>query len=204
VLAAIVAHLYIAWIHPFGDGNGRTARLVEFALLVKAGIPMPAAHLLSNHYNETRSAYYRHLDLASKDLDQGIYDFVQYAVQGLVDGLREQIARVRVQQLEVAWQNFVHEHFKSATAAQKRQRDVVLAMSMKNESLSSSEIMGLTPGIATAYAAGSPQAAGRKLKRDIDTLIKANLIRKVGSRLQANKEIMAAFLPPRANAQAKE
>ena len=24
VLQAIVAHLYIAWIHPFGDGDGRT------------------------------------------------------------------------------------------------------------------------------------------------------------------------------------
>ena len=23
---AVYAHLYIAWIHPFGDGNGRTAR----------------------------------------------------------------------------------------------------------------------------------------------------------------------------------
>ena len=27
VAAAVYAHLYIAWIHPFGDGNGRTARL---------------------------------------------------------------------------------------------------------------------------------------------------------------------------------
>ncbi|MEA5119335.1 MAG: Fic family protein, partial [Propionicimonas sp.] len=29
VLAAILAHLYIAWIHPFGNGNGRLARLIE-------------------------------------------------------------------------------------------------------------------------------------------------------------------------------
>ncbi|MCY3577984.1 MAG: Fic family protein, partial [bacterium] len=33
VIQAIYAHLYIAWIHPFGDGNGRTARLLEFMLL---------------------------------------------------------------------------------------------------------------------------------------------------------------------------
>src|SRR6266704_4380950 len=35
VFKAILAHLYIAWIHPFGDGNGRTARLIEFQLLVQ-------------------------------------------------------------------------------------------------------------------------------------------------------------------------
>ena len=42
MLHAILAHLYIAWIHPFGDGNGRTARLIEFMLLARAG---GAAHV---------------------------------------------------------------------------------------------------------------------------------------------------------------
>ena len=66
ILRAILAHLYLAWIHPFGDGNGRTARLIEFAILIEAAFRTPAAHLLSNHYNETRSEYYRQLDFASK------------------------------------------------------------------------------------------------------------------------------------------
>src|SRR5690606_37301459 len=30
ILKAIIVHVYIAWIHPFADGNGRTARLIEF------------------------------------------------------------------------------------------------------------------------------------------------------------------------------
>jgi Fic family protein len=55
VLKAILAHLYIAWIHPFGDGNGRTARLVEFQVLVAVGLPTPTARLMSNHYNQTRA-----------------------------------------------------------------------------------------------------------------------------------------------------
>ena len=28
MIEAIVAHIYIEWIHPFGDGNGRTRRLL--------------------------------------------------------------------------------------------------------------------------------------------------------------------------------
>ena len=66
ITKAVLAHLYLAWIHPFGNGNGRTARLIEFHLLMSTGIPSPAAHLLSNHYNETRAEYYRQLGLASK------------------------------------------------------------------------------------------------------------------------------------------
>jgi len=58
ILKAIVAHLYIEWIHPFGDGNGRVGRLLEFAILMSSEVPSPAAHLLSNHYNATRNEYY--------------------------------------------------------------------------------------------------------------------------------------------------
>ncbi len=44
VFKAIISHLYLAWIHPFGDGNGRTARLLEFRILLASGVPTPAAH----------------------------------------------------------------------------------------------------------------------------------------------------------------
>ena len=67
VIRGILAHLYLAWIHPFGDGNGRTSRLVEVQILLGVGMPTVACHLLSNHYNQTRSEYYRQLSLASKD-----------------------------------------------------------------------------------------------------------------------------------------
>ena len=65
VLRAVIAHLYLEWIHPFGDGNGRTGRLIEYQLLIASGlVSSPAAHLLSNHYNLTRNGYYRALDQA--------------------------------------------------------------------------------------------------------------------------------------------
>lgn len=45
IVKAIVAHLYIAWIHPFGDGNGRAARLMELRILLEAGVPTPATQV---------------------------------------------------------------------------------------------------------------------------------------------------------------
>lgn len=66
VIRAVLAHLYLEWIHPFGDGNGRTGRLLEFRILLEHNMPSVCAHLLSNHYNNTRSEYYRQLDRTSK------------------------------------------------------------------------------------------------------------------------------------------
>src|SRR4030065_2907005 len=97
IIKAVIAHLYFEWIHPFGDGNGRTGRLVEFQILVSSGVPPPAAPLLSNHYNLTRSAYYRELNLASRS-GGDVIPFVCYAAEGFVDGLREQIGRGQAMQ----------------------------------------------------------------------------------------------------------
>ncbi|QAB17139.1 Fic family protein [Leucobacter muris] len=48
-LAAVLAHLYVAWIHPFGDGNGRTSRLIECAILATSGlVPWVSANVLSD------------------------------------------------------------------------------------------------------------------------------------------------------------
>ena len=89
---ALLAHLYIAWIHPFGDGNGRTARLVEYHLLAGSGlVPNPTVHLLSNYYNQTRSRYYRVLDRSSRTRPWSPVEFIAYASGGFVDGLEEQI-----------------------------------------------------------------------------------------------------------------
>ena len=94
-LKAVVAHLYIAWIHPFADGNGRTARLIEFQLLTHCSfVPLPAAHVLSNYYNKTRQLYYRELDRSHRETD-GRQSFLLYSLRGFVEGLGEQLAYVR-------------------------------------------------------------------------------------------------------------
>lgn len=194
VIRAIYAHLYIAWIHPFGDGNGRTARLVEFAILARCGqVPLPAAHLLSNHYNLTRDQYYRELPRASAARDTS--GFIAYAVQGLVDGIREQIDLVRDQQVHVTWINFVHESMRSHPANSTRERriELVLAMGAARQ-YSRSELEGLTPSLAAKYA----KAGDRTIARDLNALIEAGLVARVGKRYQAAVARIAAFLPPMA------
>ena len=127
---ALLAHLYIAWIHPFGDGNGRTARLVDYHLLAGSGlVPTPAAHLLSNHYNQTRSRYYRVLDRSTRTRPWSPVEFIAYGLGGFVDGLEEQIAWIKAPHHWLAWQSYVDEVMRPYdTAAGRRQRELVLAL----------------------------------------------------------------------------
>jgi Fic family protein len=133
LVSAILAHLYLAWIHPFGDGNGRTARMVEFQLLNLAGVPPIAAHLLSDHYNRTRTKYFEVLRQASAREPYSIQPFLQYAVQGLVDGMRAQIDKIRNQHMFITWRNFIHERFRHSTGETARRRKLVaLALPPEN------------------------------------------------------------------------
>ena len=192
---SIVGHVYLAWIHPFGDGNGRTARLLEGKFLLEAGVPSAAAHLLSNHYNLTRSEYYRQLDQTSKSKGD-LRAFIEYAVRGFVDQLREQIEVVQVQQLTVSWINYVHEMIGAQkTPADRRQRDVVLAMRSKPGFIKVAEIKQLDPNIAAQYATKTPKT----ITRDMNKLKKLGLVVSGPEGYRANVEIMLGFLPTTLN-----
>lgn len=191
IIKAIVAHLYLEWIHPFGDGNGRTGRLLEFHILLAAGVPSPSAHLLSNHYNQTRSEYYRHLDLASKSGGDAL-PFLEYAVQGLVDGLQEQVQRIRFQQWDVTWRNYVHELFRDKNSAgDVRRRHLVLDMGAHDAAIPVGKISELTPRLAKAYVAKSLKT----VQRDLSALERMGLIEKTPDGFKAKRETILAFLP---------
>ena len=109
IIQAIITHVYLEWIHPFGDGNGRTGRLLEFYLLMRAGNPDIASHILSNHYNETKIEYYRQLDKAGKT--GNLTAFIEYALQGFRDGIRNTINVIQANLLTMSWQKLVYDKF---------------------------------------------------------------------------------------------
>jgi Fic family protein len=191
ILKSVIAHLYLAWIHPFGDGNGRTARLVEFQILLAAGVPTPAAHLLSNHYNQTRQEYYRQLDLASKS-GGDVLPFICYAVQGFVDGLREQLHFIKLQQFDIVWRNFIYEKFRDQNSvAAQRQLRLALDLGDQQNPVELSKITELTPKLAKFYA----KKTMRTIQRDVLELESKDLIKRSEAGIRANRELILGFLP---------
>ncbi len=193
VLKAVLAHLYLAWIHPFADGNGRTARLLEYCILLAHNVPAPAAHLLSNHYNKTRTEYYRQLAYASESKGD-ILSWIDYAVGGFRDGLRQQIQFVKDQQYEVVWRDYVHSKFQGRkNPAAHRQRDLVLNMP-PNDWTTFSQLTRTNPDVAREYATKTD----RTLIRDLKSLLEMGLIQRSDkSGYRPNRDVIRAFLPLR-------
>lgn len=194
ILKAIVAHVYVAWIHPFGDGNGRTARLLEFKILTNAGVPDVAAHILTNHYNRTRQEYYRQLDNSWKS-GGDLRSFFIYALGGFIDGLKDQLQVVRKQQLDLAWRDFVHERLPDGGGkVSMRQRHLLIALS-KNGPQSIPDLRRNDARVAMDYQSLSTMT----VRRDAEKLVSDGLLIRhpgeYGDLYQANMDLVLAFQP---------
>lgn len=190
IVKAIVAHLYLVWIHPFGDGNGRTARLIELQILLQSGFPMPTCQLLSNHYNATRSAYYRELHRAGETGQP--YDFIAYAVEGFRDGLRDQLDAIWAQETRDRWRSFVHEQFGEVRSdADRRRVKLVLALSDQPQPTPRAGLRRLTPELAELYAGKTDKT----LTRDLNAIRGLGLIRSTASGWEAAREQILAYMP---------
>ena len=152
--------------------------------MLSVGIPATTVHLLSIHYNQTHAEYYRQLEV-SHELKDGNCSFMKYALQGFIDGLKEQINLVKLQQLSVHWTNYVHDMFRDNNSpADVRQCRLVLDLSKDEKPVPISKIKRISARIAEAYA----NKTYKTVTRDINALVTMGLVEKKG------KEIIQAFL----------
>ena len=200
IIRAVLAHLYLAWIHPFGDGNGRTARLIEFQLLLAAGFPTPACHLLSNYYNKTRARYYQALKETSQADGYPVWRFASYAIQGFVEELREQLIVVQQHQLGQAWLTLVNERDlgqQKITSSRRRTLLLALPSAGPEDFIPLVSLNRLNPDIAALYATKTPKT----MTRDLNVLLQEGLVvlNKEGNGIRPAWEQLFAFLPIRSN-----
>ncbi|MDR1784982.1 MAG: Fic family protein [Spirochaetaceae bacterium] len=186
VIGAVVSHVYMVWIHPFLDGNGRTARLMEFYMLLRAGVPDIASHILSNHYNNTRDAYYRHLQ---KTVETGdLTDFLRYALEGFRDGLEQDVlGTIQDGLMDGTWEGRVYETteklLKEGTSKKVVDRVRILATALSSgPPLPFKDI--LNTAVGAAYGGLTPAT----LRNDLKLLIRLNLVAEEDGRYRGNKE----------------
>lgn len=184
ILKAILAHLYLVWIHPFGDGNGRTARLLEHHIMLAGGVPETATHLLSDFYNETRANYYRRLE-ASSSAPNGVTKFLLYALQGFVDELSEQIEYMLERVWRDMWTSYIRAQFQDKTGPASERR-MKLAHSLTPKPVHRSEIPTLTPDLTQAYSGKTAQT----LTRDLNELKLMGLVEQTSEGVRAKTETL--------------
>jgi Fic family protein len=94
--AMAAAHHRLAWIHPFGDGNGRVARLYSHACLIRGKMDALGLWSLSRSLARRRQDYFAHLSAADaprrNDLDgrgelsdRGLGEFCLFFLRTMLD-----------------------------------------------------------------------------------------------------------------------
>lgn len=96
VLAAGIAHLELAAIHPFNDGNGRTARSLATLVLYHRGYDFRRLFALEDYYNTNREDYYRAVNVGESydSRREDITAWLEYFVRGVreeIDSVREKV-----------------------------------------------------------------------------------------------------------------
>lgn len=91
LLKAAIAHHRFTWIHPFGNGNGRTVRLFTYAMLVKTGFNLSIGRIINPTavFCSNRNDYYNMLAEADKGTTEGILIWTEYVLKGLKDEIEK-------------------------------------------------------------------------------------------------------------------
>ena len=101
VILAGISHYEFVRIHPFIDGNGRTARALATLILFLKEFDIKRFFALDDYYDSDRTAYYNALkSVDPKTLD--LTDWLEYFTEGVhisISRVREEILRLSSKKL---------------------------------------------------------------------------------------------------------
>lgn len=85
LLKTAIAHHRFTWIHPFSNGNGRTVRLLTYAMLIKQGFNVAQGRILNPTavFCNNRDKYNAMLSLADTGSEEGKLAWCEYVLGGL-------------------------------------------------------------------------------------------------------------------------
>lgn len=84
VVHALSAHFFFVALHPFTDGNGRTSRLLQAAILLQRGYNVHGGYGLSDFFYENRDRYETILYQCMQRCPFDLTAFVVFGMEGLI------------------------------------------------------------------------------------------------------------------------
>lgn len=92
LLKVAIAHHRFVWIHPFGNGNGRTCRLLTYAIMVSQGFTATTQYRAidpTSVFGANREAYYENLEVADSLEPEAILQWCMYLLTGILGDLKK-------------------------------------------------------------------------------------------------------------------
>jgi Fic family protein len=173
LLQALALHYHFAAMHPFLDGNGRTARALEALMLQRTGLRDTLFIAMSNYYYEEKNAYLATLAEA-RAAGHDLTPFFKFGLKGVESQCRRLFAEIRTQLAKALFRNVMFDLFHRLKTPRKRvvgERQVeILKLLLHDEALL---LAGLQKRTEHLYRVANPYKA---LIRDLNALIRLGAI----------------------------
>ena len=119
IIQAIATHYHMGSMHPFGDGNGRTARALEAFMLRQAGVNEMVMVSLSNYYYEHKEEYLGAL-FASRREGHDLTPFLQFALGAVTEQCNAVAGAIAVNHQRTLFREFARSLFGQLRSPRRR------------------------------------------------------------------------------------
>ena len=139
-VVAALAHYQFATIHPYNDGNGRTARLLTTSVLHRCGYGLKGIYSLEEYYASNLGSYYEALATGTSHnyylgrAEADVSGFVSYFCQGMAVAFGK--VRARAEAVATLSDNDASRVMRDLDALQKQ----VVGLFSKSRVVTSSEV----------------------------------------------------------------
>lgn len=175
LIQALAMHYHFGAMHPFLDGNGRTARALETLALQRAGLRDALFIAMSNYYYDEKTAYLRALSevrAAGHDLTA----FLKFGLRGVALQCRRLLGEIRNNVSKALFRNMMYDLFNRLESPRKRvmaKRQIeILNTLLEADVLLWRELSKRTPGLYKSL-----RDPARAVIRDLNSLIELGAIR---------------------------
>lgn len=163
LVRAFLAHYHLGRIHPFCDGNGRTARLLEATILTHSGYRF-IPQTLSNHYYTHVDDYYVAFREAEKAASDDVTPFLVFCFKMLVLAVEEVQDRVHWHIRLLALRDFYNVSLQQRIIS-RRQYDLLQILLTHGDNPFTLQDLFLDPAFAPLYRSVTERTARRDLER---------------------------------------
>jgi len=119
LVQALALHYHFAAMHPFLDGNGRTARALEALMLQRTGLRDTLFIAMSNYFYEEKNRYLSSLaEVRSNGHD--LTAFLKFGLQGVKLQCRRLLQEIRVQVQKALFKNLMFDLFNRLQSPRSR------------------------------------------------------------------------------------
>jgi Fic family protein len=168
LIQALALHYHFAAMHPFIDGNGRTARALEALMLQRTGLRDTLFIAMSNYYYEHKVGYLNALN-ATRAGGHDLTLFLKFGLRGVESQCRRLFAEIRQQVAKALYRNTVTDLFGRLKSPRKRvvsgRHVQLLGLLLEEEEMT---LAALAERTRHLYTLSNPYKA---LIRDLDYLI---------------------------------